>query len=210
MTESKPTQKFIDLQIGGEIKSPELLRDLVENIRAALFVREPAFEGVEGLKVLAQQINADAGYGSSIHIQTTISEDSLLSPTHTLDASGSRIEHTALRELHASCVMGNLAYVILEANEGQEGYNTLYSWEPGPVWDDKQQAVDFVGDMIPAISLPDLQKAEKEGMTLGSLIAKLAITSTATARHQRIEMDQSVYEELVETLDAETSAEPKI
>ncbi len=204
---SEVSKKFIDLQIGGEIKSAELLHDLVENIRADLFANDSKFDGQEGLILLAQQIKGDAGHGSAIHIQTTINQDSLFSVHFIDNDDGPSTRFTALSEIHNSCVMGNLSYQILVADEKQEGYDTLLSWEPGTAWDDRQQRVDLVDEMSPAVSMNDLLEAQAAGLRLENVLAKLGAVTTVTIRHNAIRMKPGIFEELRETLQNEVSSQ---
>lgn len=206
MTKNIEDNVFVDVQIGGEIKSWELLQDLCENIRMYFFGGDPVFEGPDGIKRIAQQINGDAGQNNSIHLQALISRDNLFS----MAAVGRGLLHTAMSDLHAACVMGNLPYQILEANPGQEGYNTMITWEPGTDWDDKQQFVDLVGEMEPGISLDDLRKARKEGLSLEDITDKLGKVTTVAIRHNRVKMDESIYLELCDALDQEQSTTLKI
>jgi hypothetical protein len=260
MTDDIGSKVFVDVQIGGEIKSWELLQDLCENIRMYFYLDDPAFDGPDGIKLMAQQVNGNAGYNESIHIQGLINRDSLFSaktstryvvegldegnmyrtdaegapfrifdietqdwlPTpfevraiaqlscDQLNKTAAKMTHTAMSDLHAVCVMGNLPYQILEANPEQEGYNTMITWEPGTDWDDKQQFVDLVGEMEPGISLGDLRKAQKEGNTLEDITAKLGKVTTVALRHNRIKMDESIYLELRDALDREQSSSLKI
>jgi hypothetical protein len=262
MTDGIVNKAFVDLQIGGEIKTSEMLRDLCENIRMYFYLSDPAFDDVDGLKLIAQQINGNAGQGETIHIQGLINRDSLFSaqrsyiryvveglddgnmyrsdaegapflifdvdeqtwlatPFQTREAAqwscdqlnknvGSKLMHDAMSDLHASCVMGNLPYQILEANPGQEGYNTMITWEPGNDWDDRQQFVDLVGEMEPGISLEDLRKAKAAGQTLEYITEKLGKVTTVALRHNILKMDESVYRELCDVLDQEQSASPTI
>lgn len=206
MTERMEDKVFVDVQIGGEIKSWELLQDLCENLRMYFFGNDPIFDGPDGIKRIAQEINGDAGQHNSIHLQGLIGRGTLFS----MVADGRGLKHTAMNDLHAACVMGNLPYQILEANPGQEGYNTMITWEPGTDWDDKQQFVDLIGEMEPAISLEDLRKARKEGKTLEEITDKLGKVTTVALRHNRLKMDESVYLELCDALDQEQSETMKI
>lgn len=208
MTENIEDKVFVDVQIGGEIKSWELLQDLCENIRMYFYLNDPTFDGVEGIKLIAQQINGNAGQSESIHIQGVIGRDNLFSSRAVTD--GSRLTYTAMNDLHAACVMGNLSYQILEANPGQEGYNTMITWEPGTEWDESQQFVDLVGEMEPGISLEDLRKAKAEGRTLEDITDKLGKVTTVAIRHNQVKMDESIYRELCDVLDNEQSTTFKI